>query len=80
MNADIPLLILAIGLGTLMFVVHVVNWLAGVRRGPTRTLRLLAWIPPLTPWVAWRAGYRVAPVLWGVSLIAYLSVRWVAGG
>ncbi len=38
-------------------------------------LRLLAVLPPLTPYVAWRAGARTLTVLWAVSLLAYLGLR-----
>jgi hypothetical protein len=37
--------------------------------------RLAALLPPATPVVAWMGGARVAPVLWGVVLVAYVVLR-----
>ncbi|MEM9194892.1 MAG: hypothetical protein AAGF12_37280 [Myxococcota bacterium] len=39
-----------------------------------------ALIPFLTPAMAWKAGYRVWPIVWGALLIAYLVLRLVSGG
>ena len=40
-------------------------------------MRLLAWLPPATPIVSWRAGARVLPVLWIVNAAIYVALRSV---
>ena len=43
--------------------------------GVSRPWRLLAWLPPMTPIVAWRAGARVRAVAWVVSMTLYFVLR-----
>jgi len=62
--------------GAAWLIVHVaVVWLALSERELSKRLRLLALLPPAAPVVAWAAGRRVAPVLWGVLLLTYAGLR-----
>ncbi|HEX2677168.1 MAG TPA: hypothetical protein VHM19_11025 [Polyangiales bacterium] len=45
--------------------------------GLSPLLRLAALVPGVTPWVGFRAGARVASVLWCVFAVAYLVLRSV---
>jgi len=62
--------------GAAWLVAHVaVVWLALSARELSTRLRLLSLLPPAAPVVAWVAGRRVAPVLWGVLLVTYAGLR-----
>ena len=41
-------------------------------------LRLIAWLPPATPIVAWIAGARVLPMLWITNAVIYVALRSMA--
>ena len=41
-------------------------------------MRVLAWLPPLTPVVGWRAGARGVAALWTLSGAGYLVLRSAA--
>lgn len=78
LTADVVLFATATVLGATLIVLHLlVVWFAvrpGARAGAIpRTLAVL--VPPLAPVVAWRAGRRVAAVLWALVVIAYVAVR-----
>lgn len=45
--------------------------------GLSRAMRVLAWLPPVTPVIAWRAGARVRAAAWAVSVAVYCVVRSV---
>ncbi len=62
--------------GAALLVVHVVVvWLSLRAKSLRLTTRLLALVPPIAPGIAWVAGRRVAPVLWGVLLVTYVVLR-----
>lgn len=66
--------------GAAFVVVHVWALWRALRAGALAVRwRLLALLPPATPVVAWLNGARVAPVLWGCLLVAYVALR-AAGG
>ena len=63
-------------IGAAWLVVHVVTVWLSLRAADLRLrLRLVALLPPAAPVVAWVAGRRVAPVLWGGLLLAYAVLR-----
>jgi hypothetical protein len=62
--------------GAAFLVVHVVVvWLSLRAKALRPATRLLALVPPAAPGVAWVAGRRVAPILWGVLLATYVALR-----
>ncbi len=44
----------------------------------SRNDKLIALVPPLTPWKAWIAGKKVGVVFWGLFIVAYAVIRIVA--
>lgn len=59
-----------------LFAVHARLLLRAVRaKGLSWGQRSLALIPPFAPFVAWAAGGRVMPVLWGILLVSYVGLR-----
>lgn len=62
--------------GWVLLTVHAVVLCQAVRAHRVeKKWRWLSLIPPVAPVVAWHAGRRVAPILWGVVLVAYLALR-----
>lgn len=79
MTGEAWLLLALVLVGAAFLVVHVANLWAGLRASNLAWgWRLLALVPPATPAVAWAAGRRVAPALWGAILVAYLALRLAA--
>lgn len=79
MVARNALLLLAwIVVSTAWLVVHAVLLIRTARApGLGPVARVLAWLPPLTPVVSWRAGARAGAVFWVVSAALYLVLRSV---
>jgi hypothetical protein len=79
MTRDFALLATLTLLGALLLLVHLALLVRAVRaKQLRREWRLLALLPPATPFVAWRAGARVLTVLWAALLISYAILRSVA--
>ncbi len=58
------------------FLVSHVALLVSVFRGPSSTRdRWLALVPPLLPWVAFRAGSRAGAAIWLALFLGYVLVR-----
>lgn len=68
------LLILTL-LGAAWLVVHAMLLIRAGRSALGGGWRLLAWLPPATPLVGWRAGARVLPIAWLVLALAYVVMR-----
>lgn len=74
----LQLLALTLLLAAWLVVHAVTTWQALILRelGGKRWAALL---PPVAPFVAWRGGRRIAPVLWGGLLAAYVLLRASTG-
>ncbi len=60
--------------GAAVLVVHaVVLWQLRSVGWRAKVAALL--IPPIAPALAWRAGRRVAPILWAVLVVTYVALR-----
>jgi hypothetical protein len=78
-STELALLIALVVVGAMWLVVHVaVVWKSFRAREIAWYYRLLALIPLAAPGVAWVAGSRVAPIVWGVLGAAYVTLRVVA--
>lgn len=76
MTTQAWLLMSLVLVGALWLLLHaVVLWQSLSARSLAWKWRLLALIPPAAPGVAWAAGRRVAPLLWGVLMVVYLVLR-----
>lgn len=81
MLAETWLLIALILTGAALVVVHcILIWTALRASDLDWRWRALAFIPVLALPAAWKAGYRVWPIVWGVLLVGYAVLRVVAGG
>jgi hypothetical protein len=75
-GARVWLLLAWIVVGTAVLIVHALVVWRGVRaKQLSWTWRLLALVPPAAPVVAWRAGHRALPIVWGVLVIGYVVLR-----
>lgn len=62
--------------GAAFLVAHLVNvWQSLSAKALAVKWRVLSLVPPAAPAVAWAAGRRVAPVVWGVLLVTYVVLR-----
>ena len=76
MTRELTLLLALIAVGAGWLLVHLMLLARAARAIPLgRGLRLLAWLPPATPVVAWLAGARALPVLWALHAAIYVWLR-----
>lgn len=62
-------------LGAAFVVVHAMLLIRTARSALSRLWRGLAWLPPMTPVVGWKAGHRVLSGLWLIGALAYGMLR-----
>ncbi len=61
-------------------VTHVALVIATVRtEALSARERWVSLIPPLTPWIAWRAGRKRAATAWACLIVLYVLLRCVLG-
>ena len=76
---DLVLLLALVVSGAAWTLAHLLLW---VRVFQTRRLPLVvrwfAWLPPLLPFAAWRAGAHTGTLTWLVLGLSYLCLRSVA--
>lgn len=76
MTSTAWLLLSWILVGAAFLFVHLVAVFQALRaRGLRLWVRLLAFVPPAAPVLAWVAGARVVPVLWCAILVTYVVLR-----
>jgi hypothetical protein len=76
---DLLLLLALVLSGAAWLLAHLILWMRVLQatRLPA-ALRWLAWLPPVLPLAAWRAGLRTGVVLWSAAGIAYSCLRALA--
>lgn len=80
MTGEAWLLVTMVLVGAAWLVVHVVTLVQALRAEDLETRwRVLALVPPATPFVAWKGGKRIAPALWLGVLVCYVVLRIVGG-
>ncbi len=62
-------------LGAGFVIVHAMLLIRTARAALSWQWRALAWLPPLTPIVGWKAGSRVLAGLWILGVLAYGMLR-----
>jgi ABC-type amino acid transport system permease subunit len=79
MTRELTLLLTLIAVGAGWALVHLML-LARASRAQRLSgrLRLIAWLPPATPVVAWLAGARALPILWLAHAVLYVWLRSLA--
>jgi hypothetical protein len=78
-SSELALLIALVVVGAMWLVAHVaVLWKSLRAKELAWYYKLLAIVPVAAPGVAWVAGSRVAPIVWGVLGAAYVTLRVVA--
>jgi hypothetical protein len=67
------------GAGALLLLLQLLLLIRAVSARQLRpALRVLALFPPLSPFVAWRAGARLSVLLWAVVLMLYAALYALA--
>jgi hypothetical protein len=76
---DLVMLLLLTGVGAAWLLVHFALLMRVLRSSELpRWLRLLAWVPPVTPIAGWSAGARQLSALWAAVGVAYWVLRGLA--
>jgi hypothetical protein len=76
---DIAVLLGLFLVGAGWLIVHVLLLLRVARAAtlPSR-VRVLAFLPPVTPWLGWIAGARALTWLWALHCVAYCVLTWLS--
>jgi hypothetical protein len=79
MTRELTLLLALIAVGGTWLLLHLMLLVRTARTTRlTRSMKLLAWVPPATPIVGWLGGARVLSALWAVHGLLYLWLRSLA--
>lgn len=80
MSENVWLLLALVVVAAAWLVAHAAVMLAALRNaGVAQRWRMLAWLPPAAPVLAWLAGGKARSVVWTVLGVTY-GLLWVRAG